>query len=129
MAAIRIRHLLGASLSSCLATLAGSRSLPAQAPADPGNRIPVRIMWDQKVAMRDGVRLSATVYRDPKRTEQVPAIVVLTPYIADHAAKQGTYFAQNGYVFVAVDARGRGNSEGEFRPGCCEARDGHDTIE
>jgi putative CocE/NonD family hydrolase len=79
--------------------------------------------------MRDGVRLSATIYRDPRQTKPVPAIVMLTPYIADHAAKQGEYFAQHGYVFVAVDDRGRGNSEGVFVPGRVEAQDGYDTIE
>jgi uncharacterized protein len=96
---------------------------------DPSSRIAVQITWDQKIPMRDGVRLSATVYRDPRQTKRVPAIVMMTPYIAEHAAKQGTYFAQNGYVFVAVDLRGRGNSDGVFIPGRVEAKDGYDTIE
>jgi len=56
-------------------------------------------------------------------------IVVMTPYIADEAAPQGEYFAQHGYVFAAVDLRGRGNSEGVFVPGQNEGADGHDTIE
>ncbi|MCE9576541.1 MAG: CocE/NonD family hydrolase [Deltaproteobacteria bacterium] len=79
--------------------------------------------------MRDGVALSATVYRDPKETKRVPAIVTMTPYIAAHAARQGVYFAQNGYVFVAVDSRGRGNSDGRFVPGQVEAHDGYDLVE
>jgi uncharacterized protein len=113
----------------CLAVHASAAHAQAQPPPDPSSRIHVQVAWDQKITMRDGVRLSATIYRDPKQTKRVPAIVVLTPYIADHAARQGTYFAQNGYVFVAVDLRGRGNSDGAFIPGRVEARDGHDTIE
>src|SRR5262249_46424959 len=58
-----------------------------------------------------------------------PVIFTMTPYIAEHAAKQGVYFAQNGYVFVAVDSRGRSNSEGTFIPGRVEAKDGYDAIE
>lgn len=105
----------------------------AQAPAPPAPKdtkwTPVQIAWDAKIRMRDGVRLSATIYRDPKQTKPLPVILTLTPYIAEHAAKQGNYFAQNGYVFVAVDLRGRGNSEGTFVPGQVEARDGYDAIE
>jgi uncharacterized protein len=111
--------------------------LPAQ-PAPPApakkddksiKRRPVQVMWDFKIPARDGIRLSATVYRPADQKEPLPVIVTLTPYIAAHTAKQGNYFAQNGYVFAAVDDRGRGNSEGVFLPGEVEARDGYDAIE
>ncbi len=98
-------------------------------PADPTATIPIQMTWDQKIPMRDGVKLSATIYRDPAQTKRVPVIVVLTPYIAAHAAKQGIYFAQHGYVFAAIDLRGRGNSDGTFVPGQVEAKDGFDAIE
>jgi putative CocE/NonD family hydrolase len=102
----------------------------AQTPAPQDNKwLPVQIAWDQKIRMRDGVKLSATIYRDLKQTGPLPVILTMTPYIADQGARQGTYFAQNGYVFVSVDLRGRGNSEGTFLPGQVEARDGYDTIE
>jgi uncharacterized protein len=79
--------------------------------------------------MRDGLRLSATIYRNSKQTGPVPVIMAMTPYIAEAHTKRGMYFAQHGYVFVAVDARGRGNSDGVFVPGNVEAKDGFDTIE
>jgi putative CocE/NonD family hydrolase len=102
----------------------------APAFADPPEaKIPIQIAWDQKIPMRDGVRLSAIVFRDPKQTRPLPAIVTLTPYIASHATKQGIYFAQHGYVFVAIDDRGRGNSEGTFVPSRVEGKDGYDAIE
>ena len=39
------------------------------------------------------------------------------------------FHSQHGYVFVAQDARGRNDSEGEFHPWVNEFNDGHDTIE
>jgi hypothetical protein len=39
------------------------------------------------------------------------------------------YFAAHGYPFLIVDVRGRGNSEGVFKPNINEARDGHDVVE
>jgi putative CocE/NonD family hydrolase len=105
-------------------------ALAAETPAPPDSEhLPVQVTWDVKIPMRDGVRLSATVYRDPRQTAPLPVILTMTPYIADHAAKQGVYFAQNGYVFVAVDSRGRGNSDGTFLPGQVEGRDGYDAVE
>ncbi len=95
----------------------GASTAHAQAPADLSKRIPVQITWDQKIAMRDGVKLSATIYRDPKQTRPLPVIMSLTPYIAAREARQGLYFAQHGYVYAAVDLRGRGNSDGVFVPG------------
>src|SRR5690242_16265801 len=112
-----------------VALLSSSARAQEKTPPDPNSRIPAQILWDVKIPMRDGVRLSATIYRDPKQTKRVPAIMGMTPYIAEHMAKQGPYFAQNGYVFVAVDSRGRGNSEGVFVPGRVEAKDGYDVIE
>src|SRR4051794_28862755 len=113
----------------CLAICA--HVVHAQAPAAPDltKRIPVQLTWDRKIPMRDGVKLSATIYRDPRQPKPLPVILTMTPYIAEQAAKQGLYFAQNGYVFVSVDLRGRGNSEGVFVPGRVEAKDGYDTIE
>jgi len=39
------------------------------------------------------------------------------------------YFAERGYVFVAMDVRGRGDSDGEFTPYVNDGQDGYDTIE
>jgi hypothetical protein len=113
----------------CLAVCASAAR--AQAPAGPDltKRIPVQLTWDQKIPMRDGVKLSATIYRDPRQAKPLPVILTMTPYVAGEAADQGTYFARNGYVFVAVDLRGRGNSGGVFVPGQVEANDGYDTVE
>jgi len=88
----------------------------------------VDFLWGVKIPMRDGVRLSATVYK-PKSAEPVPAIVTLTPYIADSYHPRAFHFAQHGYAFALVDCRGRGNSEGEFEPFMNEGPDGRDIVE
>jgi putative CocE/NonD family hydrolase len=88
----------------------------------------VEFNWGVKIPMRDGVQLNATLYR-PKNSQPTPAICTLTPYIADGAHPRGLYFASHGYTFVAVDSRGRGNSEGIFEPFANEAQDGYDIVE
>jgi len=92
------------------------------------DRYPVKIEYDQRARMRDGVSLSADVFR-PDAPGRFPVILVRTPY--DNAsptyARQGLYWASRGYVYVIQDVRGRGESEGEFYPLVHEAEDGYDT--
>ena len=88
----------------------------------------VDFLWGVKIPMRDGIHLGATLYK-PKGPEPVPAILTLTPYIADSYHPRAFYFAQHGYAFVLADCRGRGNSEGEFEPMMNEGPDGHDLVE
>ncbi|OGO61422.1 MAG: hypothetical protein A2029_00840 [Chloroflexi bacterium RBG_19FT_COMBO_47_9] len=94
------------------------------------NEKPARIhfTWGVKIPMRDRVCLNATIYQ-PGDGKYVPVIFTLTPYVADAAHLRGIYFAQHGYVFAAVDSRGRGNSEGIFEPFANEANDGYDIVE
>jgi len=77
----------------CVSVPAAAAEAPA--PAD-SEHPPIQVTWDVRVPTRDCVLLSATVYRDPRQTGRLPVIMTMTPYIADHAAKQGLYFAQNG---------------------------------
>ncbi|MBL8265567.1 CocE/NonD family hydrolase, partial [Steroidobacter sp.] len=53
----------------------------------------------------------------------------LTPYIGQTYHERGVYFASHGLPFLTVDVRGRGNSEGTFRPFIQEANDGYDVVE
>jgi uncharacterized protein len=90
----------------------------------------IQIQWDVRVPMRDGVILSADIYR-PQGDGQYPAIVIRTPYMkaTEFTAEQGKEFARNGYAVVYMDVRGRGDSEGEFVPYRNEGEDGYDSIE
>jgi putative CocE/NonD family hydrolase len=88
-----------------------------------------RIWWGVRIPMRDGVHLAGILYLPEPLARPVPAIFTLTPYIAQNYHAQGLYFAQQGYPFLSIDVRGRGNSEGVFDPNINEGRDGYDIVE
>lgn len=87
-------------------------------------------MW----AMRDGTRLSTTVYR-PLLGGKYPVILHRTPYVKDQPSDDAwaAAWVAQGYVFINQNLRGRFDSEGEdsiFRDdGWGERQDGYDTIE
>lgn len=112
--------------SIALATLALAGALPAARAAEPA---PVQLEWGVKIPLRDGVKLNATLYKPRAESLPLPCVFTLTPYIAQSYHERGTWFAANGYVFLTVDVRGRGNSEGVFTPLLQEAEDGHDVVE
>ena len=81
-----------------------------------------------KVPMRDGIELSADVYR-PKGDGKFPTIVVRTPYKKEMNELQGRFHARRGYAMVVEDCRGRFGSPGEWEPFVNDPKDGYDTIE
>ncbi len=89
----------------------------------------VDFRWNQKIPLRDGVQLSATVYTPRGQKAPAPCIFTLTPYIGQSYHDRGIYFAAHGYPFLTVDVRGRGNSEGQYDPLLQEAHDGYDVVE
>jgi putative CocE/NonD family hydrolase len=131
------------ALSLVLVTLASSAGLPAQ------NAAPLDSNWartEAMIPMRDGTKLYVTVLRDRRQAGPLPIIMERTPYEADAGWKRGwptpqfSVLAQDGYIFVFADIRGKYRSEGGFlmnRPlhdpadprGTDESTDTHDTIE
>jgi uncharacterized protein len=93
------------------------------------NAAKVEWQWGVKIPLRDGVRLNATLYKPAGLKEPRPCLFTLTPYIGQSYHDRGMYFAAHGYPFLTVDVRGRGNSEGSFRPLIQEAKDGYDVVE
>lgn len=89
----------------------------------------IDILLGNKIKLRDNVLLNATIYKSHNLKKTLPVIFVVTPYTADRLHARGKYFAENGYVFVIIDSRGRGASEGEFDPFMQEAKDGYDIVE
>jgi putative CocE/NonD family hydrolase len=89
---------------------------------------------DIQVAMRDGVHLSTDIYL-PRKEGPFPVILCRVPYgtQSDYVFQPavGRFFAENGFVYVAQNVRGRFGSEGIFNAYIDgqEVPDAYDTIE
>ena len=90
----------------------------------------VKMRFDVKVPMRDGVNLSTDIYF-PDVAGSVPTILIRTPYNNnnDGVVEDCMFFASRGYAVATQDVRGRWDSEGEWYPFMHEAQDGFDTQE
>jgi uncharacterized protein len=88
------------------------------------------ITLGQRIPMRDGVRLNAVIYRTTHPGPPLPVLMCYYPYGLDRLHDFGRFFATHGYVFVGVECRGMGRSEGGFDP-CSlqEGKDGYDAVE
>ena len=87
---------------------------------------------DVPATMRDGVTLYSDVYR-PADAERHPVLLCRTAY-GKAAQTTGTMLnpiraAEEGYVVVVQDCRGRYTSEGDWTPFVCEIDDGYDSVE
>ena len=93
-----------------------------------------RVLSDQMIAMRDGVRLATDIYL-PDGDGPFPVILTRMPYgkTENYCFMPiiGAYYADKGYVYVAQDVRGKWGSEGSFDPnvGGVEIDDAYDTID
>ena len=84
--------------------------------------------FSARIPMRDGVKLSANVFKPPGRV-RLPVLLVRTPYGKGIDPLPGyDLFIESGYAVVVEDVRGRGQSEGKFRPLEQEVNDGSDTL-
>jgi putative CocE/NonD family hydrolase len=71
------------------------------------------------IAMRDGVRLNTAVYVPKDKKESLPLVMLHTPYGIEKAPARAFQdylkdMAEEGYIFVFQDIRGRFKSEGLF---------------
>ena len=95
--------------------LAGAQSFATAEPsAQPLYDVAVREAW---IPMKDGVRLSATLYVPTAKRpgEKFPAVLEYLPYRKDELqghVKVHDYFARRGFVSARVDIRGTGRSQG-----------------
>src|SRR5215831_5502234 len=70
------------------------------------------------IAMRDGVKLHVEIFYPRGATEPLPFLLERTPYGVGESAQEITVsykdLAEDGYIFVFEDIRGRYKSEGTF---------------
>src|SRR6516162_4587388 len=99
-------------------TLAIAASLAHIASAQQSDNTQRYVKTNYMVVMRDGVRLNTDVYVPRDQRGPLPAIYLRTPYGVDgRAGSLNTSFkelADDGYIFVFQDIRGRYKSEGSF---------------
>ena len=88
----------------------------------------VDLQLDLKVPMRDGVGLSADIYR-PRAPGRFPTVLIRTPYDNNSLIAKARSLANRGYVCVAQDCRGRWDSDGSYYPFHPDGEDGYDTQE
>src|SRR5262245_36409487 len=81
------------------------------------------------VPMRDGVRLALDLYFPSSPSNNLPVILVRTPYNKATYGQEAKFWNSQGYVYAVQDVRGRFRSEGRFEAGLREGPDGYDTIE
>ena len=105
-------------------------AVSAALPLRPGAAEPYAVVFEHNVPvkMRDGVTLSADIYR-PKADGRFPVLLQRTPYNKDGDHGFGLKAAARGYVVVVQDVRGRYASEGEWYTFKHESNDGYDTVE
>jgi putative CocE/NonD family hydrolase len=96
---------------------------------------------EHMIPMRDGIKLFTVIYAPKDSSQKYPIMLNRTPYNANRPGRIGSVpMAQEGYIFVYQDVRGRWMSEGEFidaRPynpnkkgsEIDESSDTYDTIE
>ncbi|MFF4183574.1 CocE/NonD family hydrolase [Streptomyces sp. NPDC001691] len=86
---------------------------------------------DLEIPVRDGVLLSADLYR-PDTSVPVPVLIRRTPYGKSGnpggASVDGLRLVRAGYALLVQDVRGRFGSGGRFEPYWREAEDGADTV-
>lgn len=126
-------------MPALLAVLAFAAPLPAQNRPDDDFTVTTAM-----IPARDGVKLFVKIFTPRDAKEPLPIILNRTPYSADRGGRHfASYFkalAEDGYIFVFADIRGKFKSEGEFvmqRPArgegdtesIDEGTDTHDTIE
>ena len=83
------------------------------------------------IPMRDGTLLAADIHQPRGESGPLPVLLQRTPYNKAAAPRlaEAAFFAENGYVAVMQDCRGRYASQGGFSKYVDEGRDGYDTVE
>ena len=110
---------LVALTSNAAGSVLRAQQPPAAAAGAPGTYDPATYEQSSAdIAMRDGVKLHVEIFRPKGATEPLPFLLSRTPYGVGGSRGRlaGSYkdLAEDGYIFVFQDIRGRYKSEGTF---------------
>ncbi|HEX8184582.1 MAG TPA: CocE/NonD family hydrolase, partial [Blastocatellia bacterium] len=83
---------------------------------------------EEMIPARDGVKLSTSIYL-PEGQGPFPVVLIRTPYGKATQAIGYAAWTGRGFALVTQDCRGKGKSEGVYRPFWDDANDGYDTVE
>ncbi|MEW6378494.1 MAG: CocE/NonD family hydrolase [bacterium] len=86
-----------------------------------------RVRTNQVIVTREGIELFADLYI-PSGDPPFPAVIEITPYCTQGLARIGEIYAARGYLFLAVDSRGRYRSSGVWSPLTYDRTDGQEVI-
>ena len=103
------------------------RSLIALILKLPSRSHDVKVTKNIPIEMPDGIRLLCDHYA-PESDENLPTILIRTPYGRSTISVFVRCFAERGYHVIVQDVRGRFDSEGEYDPFVNEAADGKATL-
>lgn len=120
-----LRRMLLGWLLILAAPLAAQTAPPAQRPGTD----PVVMRDNVAIPMRDGANLRAMIAFPAGGQGRWPVILTITPYQRDGGWGRAKQYARAGFVFVAIDSRGRGDSDGTFEPWLNDGQDGYDAVE
>lgn len=104
---------------SRLFALTALLNVAALPPAQPAESVGRYVKSEAMIPMRDGVRLYTTVFTPKDVTEPLPFVLYRSPYGITAAGPRSLRgylkdLADEGYLFVFQDIRGRHKSEGQF---------------
>lgn len=92
----------------------------------------IKVDRQVKIPMRDGINLTADIYRPRGVDIPLPVLLMRLPYGRAIASTvtyaHPSWYARHGYIVVIQDVRGCGTAEGEFYPFRNEYEDGFDSV-
>ncbi|MGI6344091.1 MAG: CocE/NonD family hydrolase [Bacillota bacterium] len=81
------------------------------------------------IRLRDGCQLATDIHLPEGGVGRFPVLLMMTPYGRTGLRRLAEPFTAAGYAVIIQDVRGRGDSDGEFRPIAQEKEDGPETVE
>jgi putative CocE/NonD family hydrolase len=131
MKAIDVLRKVAWGLLMCGGALQADERVPFPEP-----KYQVEVERNVRMPMRDGIHLATDLYRPVGAGKKLPIILIRTqygkqPYFDSDDPFYGVarMFAGQGFLVAVQEIRGRFDSEGQYRLGLDDAKDGYDAVD